>query len=56
VGDPAQEIVPVYPISSVIVVAGVSPVMGALIEMALCFEIVVGAAGNTAVITPEFAE
>jgi hypothetical protein len=36
-------------------VAGVSPVIGALIEMSR-IEIVVGAAGNTAVITPEFAE
>jgi hypothetical protein len=36
-------------------VAGVSPVIGLLIEMSR-IEIVVGAAGKTAVITPEFAE
>ena len=53
-GDPDQETVPVYPGPLVVIVTGVSPVTGLRNEMAFA-EIFVGAAGNTAVITPEFA-
>jgi hypothetical protein len=54
-GDPDQETVPVYPGPGTIPLTGVSPVTGLRNEMAFA-EIFVGAAGNTAVITPEFAE
>jgi hypothetical protein len=46
----------VYPIPGPIALAGVSPVMGLRTEIFIEVEIVLGAAGKTAVITPELAE
>jgi hypothetical protein len=46
----------VYPIPGPIALAGVSPVMGLRTEIFIKVEIVLGAAGKTAVITPELAE
>jgi hypothetical protein len=46
----------VYPIPGPIALAGVSPVMGLRTEIIIEVEIVLGAAGKTAVITPELAE
>jgi hypothetical protein len=55
-GDPDQETVPVYPVPAVVVLTGVAPVAGAVTPATAATEIVVAVAGNTAVITPEFAE
>jgi hypothetical protein len=55
-GDPDQETVPVYPVPAVVVLTGVAPVTGAVTPATAATEIVVSVAGNTAVITPEFAE
>jgi hypothetical protein len=46
----------VYPGPEPIALAGVSPVIGLRTEIAIEVEIVLGAAGKTAVITPELAE
>ena len=45
-----------YPGPGTIALAGVSPVMGLRTEIFIKVEIVLGAAGKTAVITPELAE
>ena len=45
-----------YPGPEPIALAGVSPVIGLRTEIAIKVEIVLGAAGKTAVIKPEFAE
>jgi len=55
-GDPDQETVPVYPVPAVVVVTGVALLTGAVTPATAATEIVVAVAGNTAVITPEFAE
>jgi hypothetical protein len=55
-GDPDQVTVPVYPVPAVVVLTGVAPVTGAVTPATAATEIVVSVAGNTAVITPEFAE
>jgi hypothetical protein len=57
-GDPDQVTVPVYvyPLPAVVVLTGVAPVTGAVTPATAATEIVVSVAGNTAVITPEFAE
>jgi hypothetical protein len=55
-GDPDQVTVPVYPVPAVVVLTGVAPVTGAVTPATAATEIVVAVAGNTAVITPEFAE
>ena len=55
-GDPDQVTVPVYPAPAVVVVTGVALLTGAVTPATAATEIVVAVAGNTAVITPEFAE
>jgi hypothetical protein len=55
-GDPDQETVPVYPVPAVVVVTGVALLTGAVTPATAATGIVVAVAGNTAVITPEFAE
>ena len=58
-GDPDQVTVPVYvyPLPAVVVLTGVAPVTGAFTPATAATEIVVAEVeGNTAEITPEFAE
>ena len=56
-GDPDQVTVPVYPVPAVVVLTGVAPVTGTVTPEIAATEIVVAEVeGNTAEITPEFAE